>query len=144
REGLSRTQLTVDPAVGVLMGKAPHSGFVDQREGNSMSRRGPIAWIVPLILLAAACAPSSVAPGASTAANAAAAKPASCGTFTDLQSRDIASLDPLSATVSTVPQRIGLVYPRLVYYDYPLDGNPADAGPVPGYITEKWSFSDGG
>jgi peptide/nickel transport system substrate-binding protein len=101
-------------------------------------------WIAPLILVASACGPATVPPSASTATTAAAAKPASCGTFTYLQSRDIASLDPLSATVSTVPQRIGLVYPRLIYYDYPQDGNPADAGPVPGYITEKWAFSDAG
>jgi peptide/nickel transport system substrate-binding protein len=109
-----------------------------------MRRSGVVSWIVPLVLLVAACGPSNVAPGTSTAATGVAVKPASCGTFTYLQSRDIASLDPLSATVSTVPQRISLVYPRLINYDYPQEGNPADAGPVPGYITDKWTFSDGG
>ncbi len=98
-----------------------------------------------LAALLVACAPTPVAgsavPGAS---GAVAAKPATCGTFTYLQSRDIASLDPLAATVSTVPQRIGLVYPRLIYYDYAQGGNAADTAPVSGYITDKWGFSDGG
>src|SRR5262249_22202417 len=44
-------------------------------------------------------------------------QPVAGGTFILLQTRDAASLDPLASQVYTTPERIGLVYPRLIYYD---------------------------
>ena len=64
--------------------------------------------------------------GAKTVADAPASAPAADGSpaaeqpqvseaFVLIQTRDAVSLEPLDAQVYTVPERIGLVYPRLVY-----------------------------
>ena len=53
------------------------------------------------------------APGASNAP--AADKPQMSEAFVAVQTRDAPSLEPLDSNVYTIPERIGLVYPKLLY-----------------------------
>ena len=51
---------------------------------------------------------------AAAAGKSAAETPVVSDAFVALQTRDAVSLDPLDSTVYTVPERVGLVYPRLL------------------------------
>ena len=65
--------------------------------------------------------------------------------MTLIQTRDAASLDPLASQVYTTPERIGLVYPRLLYYDLRTpSADPADTKQIPSYITKGWEFAGDG
>ena len=61
-----------------------------------------------------------------------------------VQTRDAASLDPLDSQVYTVPERIGLVYPKLLYAQREEKADLSDAKWVPSYITQGWEFSGDG
>jgi peptide/nickel transport system substrate-binding protein len=91
---------------------------------------------------AAAAAPSGAA--SAGAANSSGQQPVFGGTLIGLQTRDAASLDPLASQVYTTPERIGLAYPRLLYYDRDEKADFADTHQVPSYMTDKWEFSGDG
>src|SRR5262245_20900431 len=60
-------------------------------------------------------APASGAPSASTPGASAQPQRVVSDALNMIQTRDAASLDPLDSQVYTVPERAGLVYPKLIY-----------------------------
>ncbi|MGE3857799.1 MAG: ABC transporter substrate-binding protein [Dehalococcoidia bacterium] len=92
---------------------------------------------------------SSPAAGTSGGGAAAGQKPNVSEAFVMGQTRDAVSLEPLDAQVYTVPERIGLVYPRLLN---PLRNNldgvtpeaQADTKWVPSYAVDSFEAADGG
>ena len=84
------------------------------------------------------------APGAPAAA--AVEQPQMSEQFVAVQTRDAVSLEPLDAQVYTVPERIGLVYPRLIYSvrNDPKGKDQADTKWVPSYVVEGWELGGDG
>ena len=81
--------------------------------------------------------------GAPAAANAG-QQPVVSESIVALQFRDAASLDPLASQVYTTPERIGLVYPRLIYYTRAAGAPPSDTKQVPSYAVQSWEFAGDG
>ncbi len=91
--------------------------------------------------------PAGQAPaaGASGGGAPAAEQPQVSDAFVAAQTRDAVSLEPLDANVYTVPERVGLVNPRLIYSDRdPKNPDQADIRWIPSYITEGWEAQNAG
>jgi peptide/nickel transport system substrate-binding protein len=91
-----------------------------------------------------ACGGKSGSSSAGGAAGGGGETPVSGGTIIAIQSRDISSLDPLGSQVYTTPERIGLVYPRLLSYDRGPSDDYSATKQVPTYITSGWEFAGDG
>lgn len=61
-----------------------------------------------------------------------------------IQNRDVQSLDPLASQVFITPERIGLVYPKLFYYNRKPDAGQGDVTLEPSYATTSWEFAGDG
>jgi peptide/nickel transport system substrate-binding protein len=92
----------------------------------------------------AAAPAATTAPTAVAATAAAADQPVVSESFQILQSRDAASLDPLASQIYTTPERIGLVYPRLVSVIRNPGDDLADTSQVPSWAVDSWEFSPDG
>ena len=89
-------------------------------------------------------APAATAAATTAATAAAADQPVVSESFQILQSRDAASLDPLASQIYTTPERIGLVYPRLVSVIRNPGDDLADTSQVPSWAVDSWEFSPDG
>ena len=89
---------------------------------------------------------SSGAPGAAAGGAPAADQPQMSDQFIAIQTRDAVSLEPLDAQVYTVAERIGLVYPRLIYgqRNDPKGKDLADTKWVPSYAAKGWELNGDG
>ena len=88
---------------------------------------------------------SSPATGGSAPATAnTAEQPVMSEAFVLVQTRDAVSLEPLDANVYTIPERIGLVYPRLLFSVVDDPKNPANTKWVPSYAVQSYESTDGG
>ena len=88
-------------------------------------------------------APAASAPGTS-AASSAPAQPQVSDRFVLIQNRDAASLDPLASQVYTTPERVGLIYPRLIDVSRQPKADFADTKIGPSYAVESWEVTDAG
>ena len=86
---------------------------------------------------------TSAAP-AKSVATASGEQPQISESFVLVQTRDAVSLEPLDSNVYTVPQRIGLVYPRLLYSQLENLNDPASVKWVPSYAVQSFENADGG
>ena len=93
---------------------------------------------------AATAAPATATAAPATPTAAAADQPVVSDSFKILQSRDAASLDPLASQIYTTPERIGLVYPRLVSVARNPGDDLADTSQVPSWAVDSWEFSPDG
>ena len=94
---------------------------------------------------ASAPAAGSAAGGAPGASNAPAAeKPQMSEAFVAVQTRDAPSLEPLDSNVYTIPERIGLVYPKLLYSALEDPKDPTSIKWVPSWATQSFEQADGG
>ena len=86
------------------------------------------------------------APAGGSGAAPAAEQPQVSEQFISIQTRDAVSLEPLDAQVYTVAERIGLVYPRLVYSQRndPKGKDLADTKYVPSYAVQGWELNGDG
>ena len=82
--------------------------------------------------------------GAPGAAKTGEEKPVVSDAFVAVQTRDAPSLEPLDVQVYTVAERIGLVYPRLVYTDLSNPKDQASVRFIPSYAVEGWELTNGG
>jgi peptide/nickel transport system substrate-binding protein len=64
--------------------------------------------------------------------------------FVLVQTRDAVSLEPLDANVYTIPERIGLVYPRLLFSELADPTNAASTKWIPSYVVQSYEATDGG
>ena len=64
--------------------------------------------------------------------------------FVLVQTRDAVSLEPLDANVYTIPERIGLVYQRLLFSTLEDPKSPASIKWIPSYIVQSMENADGG
>ena len=90
----------------------------------------------------------SAAPAGGTQSGAAPAttaeQPQMSDAFVLVQTRDAVSLEPLDANVYTIPERIGLVYPRLLFSTLEDPKNPASTKWIPSYAVQSYESVDGG
>ena len=85
------------------------------------------------------------APSSSGGTAAGGDQPQMSDAFIAVQTRDAPSLEPLDANVYTIPERVGLVNPRLIYTDRdPKNPDSADIRWIPSYITEGWEAQNAG
>ena len=93
--------------------------------------------------------PASPAASSTAAASggsaAGADQPQVSDAFIAVQTRDAVSLEPLDANVYTIPERIGLVNPRLIYTDRdPKNPDQADIRWIPSYVVDGWEAANAG
>ena len=89
--------------------------------------------------------PAASTPGvAKSAETPSAEQPQMSEAFVLVQTRDAVSLEPLDANVYTVPERIGLVYPRLLFSTLENPNDPAAVKWVPSYAVQSFENADGG
>ncbi|MGE3857383.1 MAG: ABC transporter substrate-binding protein [Dehalococcoidia bacterium] len=84
------------------------------------------------------------APAKSVETPATTDKPEMSEAFVLVQTRDAVSLEPLDANVYTIPERIGLVYPRLLFSQLDNPSDPAATKWVPSYAIQSMEATDGG
>jgi len=127
---------------GIGLGGAGLAGVAQAGCGGTNTR--PAATTTAAARASVAAGTAAPAGGPPAAAAGSADKPVSGGSLVAIQTRDATSLDPLASQVYTTPERIGLVYPRLLYYDRDEKADFADTHQVPSYITDKWEFAGDG
>jgi peptide/nickel transport system substrate-binding protein len=126
-------------------------------QARQMSRRGMLrgAAVGGLGLAGAAlvgcgtkqaAGPAAKAPGAPAGAPGAAAKPAGeqpvvSDSVVVVQTRDAVSLEPLDANVYTIPERVGLVYPKLLDSVLEDKKDPASNKWAASYIVDSWEVA---
>jgi len=145
RQVSRRTVLCGAALAGASIGLAA-AGCSSSNNGNKAAATTAAtsgATKAPVAPSTAATSASGASPVATRAA-ASADQPVSGGTFNLLQSRDVASLDPLASTTFTVPERLSLVYPRLFSYTRDPQAAQGDTKLVPSYVTDKWEFAGDG
>jgi peptide/nickel transport system substrate-binding protein len=86
--------------------------------------------------------PAAAAPGKSSAP--AGEQPQVSDAFVAVQTRDAPSLEPLDSNVYTIPERIGLVYPRLLFSALEDPKDQTSVKWVPSWAVASWEQSDGG
>ncbi|MDA0301550.1 MAG: ABC transporter substrate-binding protein [Chloroflexi bacterium] len=64
--------------------------------------------------------------------------------FVLVQTRDALSLEPLDAHVYAIPERIVLVYPRLLFSELADPANAASTRWIPSYVMQSYETTDGG
>ena len=89
-------------------------------------------------------APTGGAPAGAPAAAPAAEQPVLSDAFVAVQTRDAPSLEPLDANVYTIPERVGLVYPRLLLSVLEDKNDQKSVKWVPSYVVQSWEQQDGG
>ena len=96
---------------------------------------------------------SSSSPASNSGSGAAPAKsietptgeqPVMSESFVLVQTRDAVSLEPLDANVYTIPERIGLVYPRLLFSALEKPDDAASVKWIPSYVVQSYESTDGG
>lgn len=86
---------------------------------------------------------STTAPGATTGGTTA-EQPVMSDAFVAVQTRDAPSLEPLDSNVYTIPERIGLVYPRLLFSALEDPKDQTSVKWVPSWAVQSWEQADGG
>ncbi len=81
---------------------------------------------------------------AKSAETPSAEQPQMSESFVLVQTRDAVSLEPLDANVYTIPERIGLVYPRLLFSQLEDLKSPAAIKFIPSYVVQSMENADGG